>query len=230
MIEERIRKLLDIAGDPAASEAERDNALAIAARLAAKHDIDMHGCRSQAELDYGMSVCDQWSRRPHYAPPIGCILTMFFGVTSVRCVRPAAIGVFGTASSRAIAVYVYAVLKRQFLAAHSVWASRQKKRPNADMCRGFYQSVAAGLSHRLEGERETLNQQMGLIVAPDLSVPMAAFFGRELQNAEVKKGRLTSEGFEAGKRIAIRPGLKSSATRQPAVSTTRRLFHGASHE
>ena len=74
-MKDKIRKLLALASDPNASDGERDNASRMAARLMAKHDIDLadleeEALKAQFDLIQGEAAgCRPGKRNAKEVPP-----------------------------------------------------------------------------------------------------------------------------------------------------------------
>ena len=83
-IKEKIRKLLAVASCEAASDPEKATALHQAARLAARHAIDLDALGSEAS-DFGsVKLCDFGNRTPSWCVPIMMVLREHFNVCTYR--------------------------------------------------------------------------------------------------------------------------------------------------
>jgi len=223
VIERKIRKLLKLANDPAASEHERALALAMASRLAAEADVDVNRFRADDEREYGLTRLARWSVVPAYAFSIGNVLELHFRVVAIhtRLYPGEELNVFGSRPNREIAKYVYACLRREFLAAAKVWRRGLNRRASAAEERGFFISVAAGLNCKMKDLAKRAAMPAGLIPAPDLTQPLEEFFGRNIARKTALPKRMSDVGFELGKKITIRPAVRTDVETQKLIGSAK---------
>lgn len=215
-ISEKIRKLLAIVEDPSASEAEKATALSKAASLARQHDLNLDECAAAADT-YRCEVVATFRRLPAYYQGLASVLTKFFSVRVLTCRRrhddgtfDTQVDFFGSESNRAVAIYVWTYLKREFLRRFRKWKEHHG-RISAKHERGFYEGLAFGLITRLrEEQRQSQSAENALILASDeLNRRMKEKLG-ELEIRDSLESVVSADGFRQGKDITIRRGVRTS--------------------
>lgn len=162
-IQQKIRKLLAIAGDSSASDAERATALSTAQRLAERHAIDMASVGAEAR-HWGTSVLKTFaddSRLPAWCGFVIALLEEFFFVRlithrhytteSLVCCDLMS---FGAECDRKVASYVFAFLRREFLRLKTDREKQLRRNLRAAEQRAFYAGVAKAVYEQLDRERD----------------------------------------------------------------------------
>ena len=212
-MKDKIRKLLALASDPNASDGERDNASRMAARLMAKHDIDLADLaeaelRQQFDLIQGMAVgCRPGKRNAKGVPPwIGIIAWGIKCYTRTRCVAGRGVVYFrGPREDVELAQWL-----QNTLVAGAYKASQGRANPTA-----FRNGYAAALQSRLKAMVEQrAEEEVGLdgpskhalVKVQDVRQKvMDEAYGPE---GSGKRGahKQTAEGYQAGQNASIPTG------------------------
>ncbi len=212
-ITEKIQKLLAIASCEGASDAEKAAALHQAARLAEKHAIDIDQLGADAS-DYAEEEIWNGSKQPAWMDAVMHILTKHFNVHAFRVSRGREysrymkvprfeVKIFGCAASRAVAVYVFTYLSREFPAA----ARQLRLKPTV----GVFRSMAHGLDIKLSGMARTKEEQSNaLILSNRLKSEYAAISG-EFGKIKQKLVDGSRAAFERGREMEIRPAVRGSS-------------------
>lgn len=236
----KIRKLLAIANDASASEAERDTAMATACRLAEKYAIDMASVGADAK-GFGTTVVAtfraKWPRMPQppeWAGYVGSLLELFFFVkvfSSTRlscCERDVTVDsevmLFGAECDRKVGKYIWVYLRREFLRLKGIREKSLRRNLMTNEVRSFYHGVAAGIRHNLQQARQhgadagdAMKDAAAIIaVARDLDHAFESHF----PNCKLTKQRFIEPdvyGYAAGRDVQVRNAVAS------AVDSPRRL-------
>lgn len=236
----KIRKLLAIANDSSASEAERDTAMATACRLAEKHAIDMASVGADAK-GFGTTVVAtfraQWPRTPQppeWAGYVGSLLELFFFVKVFSSKRlnycegnvtaDREVMLFGAECDRKVGKYIWVYLRREFLRLKGIREKSLRRNLMTNEVRSFYHGVAAGIRHNLQQARQhgagfddVMKDAAALIaVGRDLDHAFASHF----PNCQLAKQRDVTpdvHGYVAGREVQVRNAVAS------AVDSPRRL-------
>lgn len=221
---EKIKKLLRMkrGGTPG----EIENALAMAAKIAREHDIDLAGVDPDEEKQkighedeiFGLKI-------PLEAKHAANICVRFFNVEI--CITPAIrlwwmkrkgkVTFVGTAWDIQVARYVFVFLQRHFRYA---WTHRQNRRlRNRD---AFLFGMALGICAKLQEGKDTLTGD-GLIHVGRLKL-RRDYFDRLFPNSKTVKLNNDSNandsklaGWHEGRKTEIRSGLDKAAPARPAL-------------
>lgn len=237
-VEQKIRKLLSITSDPAASQAERENALAHASRLAARHAIDLSSVGAEAK-DWGVTtvhefVSQQWNRTPRlpqWAPFVESVVQEFFFVKLLQCEgrRQSGVGdslmertrllsylridAFGSLCDRRVAAYVFTFLRREFLRLARARFGEYRKSVSAQAERNFYFGVAAGLADALRDVRGSSVSAADSSALIQTNVALQDAFNETFPGTEKCKSpsaECSMAGYEMGQKIRIATALPAS--------------------
>lgn len=215
---EKIKKLLALASDPAASPNEAETAGRQAAALMAKYDLelaDLTDAELRAEWDLtedSIVGCRPGKKNPSKVPP--WINMMAYGIkiyTRTRCVRSGPYLKFqGPRQDVALAHWM---LKALIDLAYS--ASKGQDNPNA-FRNGFGSAIQSRLKAMVKQREEAEAGSRALAVVDKLRIEMDARFGSESQGRTIKTQH-SQAGYEAGQRANI-------PTNRPLTSSSRRLL------
>lgn len=214
-IDDKIRKLLALAGG-AASEAERATALHQAARLAEKYAVDLDALGAEASDFSAVDAASYRGKEPAWIGPVIRVLELHFNVRGFR--RSQKIGkrvlgctfeLFGCRASRDVALYVFAVLKREFL------RIRRELNPAGVRLVAFYRSVSIGLIDRLNELKQnaTAEEKHAMILCS--SKLQEAVSGIEVTGViKVKPTQGSSQAYLAGRKIEINKGIRVNSLKR----------------
>jgi hypothetical protein len=174
---DKIRKLLQVDPAKGATQAEAEQALMAAQRLALKHSIDLAAVDVTGDTTAGEPIVNQpWTpqregggecaaRLPTCHKFIAWILGKYFGVRVIEVSswgeyvdkgqtlqgRRKSLSLVGRQSNVQIAIYVYGYLHREFM---DLWHAHKKKHGLSMADRnGFFYGLYVGLSEKLEREK-----------------------------------------------------------------------------
>jgi len=222
---EKIKKLLRMKRGGAPGEIE--NALAMAAKLAREHAIDLASINpdeesSRERLTHLHALMG--TRLPLEAKLAGGIITKFFNVSvivsRVGCVEEGRfqkrwkVNLVGTEWDCEIAKYIFAFLQRAF---RVVWSRRENRRlRNRE---AFLNGAYIGLAVRMENERacEVVSDSALLVIDRQLArrEQFVEKMFPKLQNQDLNLDNsataATYAGVHAGKNINIRPAMNQPA-------------------
>ena len=223
-IHQKIRKLLAIAGDSSASEAERATALATAQRLAERHAIDMASVGADAR-NFGTSVLKTFAigtRFPAWVGYVESLLEEFFFIrTFHHRLYDAALGArcdlvaFGAECDRKVASYVFTFLRREFLRLKTDREKQLRRNMRAAEQRAFYSGVATAVYQSLNRDRQqrqsAATEDSRAMIAVDDSLERAfreAFpdIGESKQKSAIEPDW---HGYRAGQSVQVRKPLPS---------------------
>lgn len=209
---DKIRKLLALAADPNAAEGERDNASRMAARLMAKHDIDLADLaeaelRDQFDLITGQAPgCRPGKKNPSEVPTwIGIIAWGIKCYTRTRIRSGAGIVYFsGPREDVELAQWLQTCLVEQ---AYS--ASKGRSMSDANAFRNGFASALQGRLKRMVLQRAEVESEINstaLVKVQDVRDRlMDEKYGPE-QNGRSSQVKSSAEGYAAGQQLAIPSG------------------------
>ena len=210
-MKDKIRKLLALAADPSAAPQEAETAARQAARLMAKHDIDLadleeEAMKAQFDLIQGEAVgCRPGKRDPSEVPPwIGIIAWGIKCYTRTRCVTGRGVVYFrGPREDVELAQWLQGIL------VEGAYKS-SKGQPNPNAYRNGYASAIQGRLKAMVREREQVESsepnQFALVKVQDARQrAMDEAYGPE---GSGKRGahKQTAEGYQAGQNASIPTG------------------------
>lgn len=228
-VEDKIRALLAVAEDPAASAGEKEAAMLAASRLAQRHSVDIDQLGTEAS-DFGSSVLFEFAseegsfavRIPSWAGPVIDVLQEHFNVrgwldgelkqNSVRKLWM----VFGCGASRKVAIYVGTYLSREFIRLNRVHRPKSKA--------VFYRSLALGVIARLQDLAKRVNEYSDcLALIQQSGERLQGEFDRfcadvEMRSLPAAEGKYSREAFHIGKSIEINTALSDSRPEQLRIA------------
>lgn len=213
---ERIKKLLRLARDKAATQAEAERAMAMAFMLAEKHHVDVAGLNLDDEGEPLVGEFCEFGRRDPFTLSVASILVRFFHVEA--CFREKSVLFVGRQTDVQIAGYVFDFLRRAGRAAlreYEAAEKRQRRRRTPLKRRNFLAGFAWGVRYQLEQRRETIaltDGQSALVLAEQQAreaklaelVPKMATI-KERQFRPVRSAAML--GFHTGKSTSIHQPL-----------------------
>ena len=210
-MKDKIRKLLALAADPNASDGERDNASRMAARLMAKHDIDLadleeEALKAQFDLIQGEAVgCRPGKRNAKEVPPwIGIIAWGIKCYTRTRVSSRGGVVYFrGPREDVELAQWLQGIL------VEGAYKS-SKGQPNPNAYRNGYASAIQGRLKKMVLEREQVESsepnQFALVRVQDArQKAMDEAYGPE-SRGKSSGGKSSADGYKAGLSAAIPSG------------------------
>lgn len=224
-IVDKVRKLLALA-EGAATDGERDAALAQVQRLLDRYDLDQADIdAARGEDDYVEAFVDSYREAdmPPQLGPLTALLRTYFSVKVISERRAyaeddARLKLFGRPHHVQIAEYVYCCLDRVF---REKWRSRVRATGHRRGARAYMTGLAIAVSHTLDQERARRTTEETTTLARTEHGLTAAFGRRygELENVrrrpvDVGDGEALLAGLEQGQDIRIRPGVRSAEREQ----------------
>ena len=210
-MKDKIRKLLALASDPNASDGERDNASRMAARLMAKHDIDLadleeEALKAQFDLIRGEAVgCRPGKRNAKEVPPwIGIIAWGIKCYTRTRVSSRGGVVYFrGPREDVELAQWLQGIL------VEGAYKS-SKGQPNPNAYRNGYASAIQGRLKKMVREREQVESsepnQFALVRVQDArQKAMDEAYGPE-SRGKSSGVKSSADGYNAGLSAAIPSG------------------------
>lgn len=223
-IQQKIRKLLAIAGDSSASDAERATALSTAQRLAERHAIDMASVGAEAR-HWGTSVLKTFAigtHLPAWCGYVNALLEEFFFVrTFSHRHYSAALGArcdlvaFGAECDRKVASYVFTFLRREFLRLKTDREKELRRNMRAAEQRAFYSGVATAVYQSLNRDRQ--QRQSAATADSRAMIAVDDSLERAFREAFPDMGKSTQKsavdpdwhGYCAGQSVQVRKPLPS---------------------
>jgi hypothetical protein len=217
---EKIKKLLRMKRGGTAGEIE--NALAMAAKLARDHGIDLAGVNPDETVSEVITHVEEVLKLklPSEAKFASAILVNFFNVQICHKVGKASYGIrykivfVGTAWECEVASYMFIFLQRCF---RSAWKDRKNKRlKNRE---AFMHGMFLGLAAKLEESKPKIEPGVGLVAVNRAFQLRNEYLAKLIPNAQDKKidaddsdaWSAKHAGIIAGRETEIRKGVNGSA-------------------
>jgi hypothetical protein len=213
-ITDKIAALLRLA-DGAATDGEREAALAHAAKLSAKHNINLQSLDAAPPDGFDERCLADFGAKPPWLDPVVFLLETYFFVAIYfmrRSGERSRLMIVGQKHNLAIAVHIYVFLSRSFAAG---WRAFAKARGSRAGERSYYWGVYTALDRRLTAERQQHSQaeQAALI-----RVGRAADAALAKRHPDIKSsasaplrsvdGQAFNAGFADGQALQIRKALR----------------------
>lgn len=216
-ITDKIAALLRLA-EGAATDGEREAALAQAAKLAAKYNIELQSIDSTAPDGFEESYLSNYATEPLWLAPVMSLLTEYFFVAYYLLHQEgqrSRVMLVGQKHNLAIAVHVYVFLSRSFA---DGWKAFSKRRGTRAGERSYHEGVLAVLDDRLRRERDQYStaEQTALIrVGSGAHDALAKRYPDVQERAASAPRSIDTEAFlqgiADGREIQIRKALRSAA-------------------
>lgn len=223
-IVDKVKKLLALA-EGAATDGERDAALAQVQRLLDRYQLDMGSIDQAAGDGCVESFVDSYSGRrpPVLTELLITILQQYFFVRAITERRPWAddserLHLFGLRHNVEIAEYVYCFLARTF---GDKWRDRSRATGCRKGMRSYFIGLAIAVCKTLDAERarRTATESTALVrCGHDVCRAMARRYG-ELETLPLSQSRQTDgqslfAGLIDGANVRIRPALRAAEREQ----------------
>jgi hypothetical protein len=217
---EKIKKLLRLARDKAASPAEAAQALARAMELIARHDLDL----GEINLD---EPTEKFIRdHIHVGLRVSLVKKLVIGILQsffhVRvCLTSPRLAILGRESDVQIASYVFAFLVRSCAKAFSAWAQRERasrRKISTGKKESFIRGWIYGVSSNLEPVKAQIEDSGSRSIILMRQAALEDFYSQEFPHTRtitIAKGRENTRalvsGWHAGKQTNVRTPLNSGA-------------------
>ena len=220
----RIQKLLTLAKDKGATQAEAENAMAMAQHLMTKYKIEMANISDDSPKS-GIRHEEFFSRKGALNPADNCIINILLRFYRVRVLITHDFGnrgmmLVGTPEDIEIAKYVHGYLRTVFF---NCWNSYKKVNPRADRA-SYYRGLSYGIIEKLEEaekrakseESETAckNYEIVLVKTKEsINNYINEVWGKRVKNERSRRALSDSTsyhaGFTKGTTISIKQAIKS---------------------